>query len=368
MPLAGTKQQHISEPATLASPSPAPPITPTAVLSDFEQICVALPVSGALIAVRELAGLRCTVSFGKAPRVGLQLAPDSSLAFECLETGEVALSEDAHIDPRIDSAEAARVGFRSAIAAPIRAQASVIGLIEIFCPEPSAFSPETIAQLERLANSFAALMIFDAANGGQPIVGGPLDHPIVLPNLSSDHESLGSVELPLSSPSPSPAPKSIDQPYNVEEIREPKGAPGIKALARECWETGIANPTGAHPVTAPKSGAFVAYAPTTATQATQRITGLRPKLQELSATVATKFATFWGKVAGLTGHQSATAATAQLLSDRPTPARVWLIAGVLLLAISLLFLFLLRGLTSGADPSDESLNRHILRTLDSFAA
>jgi hypothetical protein len=356
MPLAGTKQQHISEPATLASPSRALPITPTRVLSDFEQICVALPVSGALIAERELAGLRCTVSFGKAPRVGLQLAPDSSLAFECLETGEVALSEDAQIDPRIDSAEATRVGFRSAIAVPIRAQASVIGLIEIFCSEPSAFSPETIAQLERLANSFAALMIVDAANGGQPIVGGPLDHPIVLPNLSSDNESLGSVELPLSSLSPSPALKSIDQPYNVEEIREPKGAPGIKALARERWEapapaaTGIANPTGAHPVTAAKSGALVAYAPTTATQppSTQRITGLRPKLQELSATVATKFAMSWGKVAGLTGHQSATAATARLLSDRPTPTRVWLIAGVLLLAISLLFLFLLRGLTSGA--------------------
>ena len=240
MPLAGTKQQHISEPATLASPSRALPITPARVLSDFEQICEALPVSGALIAERELAGLRCTVSFGKAPRVGLQLAPDSSLAFECLETGEVALSEDAHIDPRIDSAEATRVGFRSAIAVPIRAQASVIGLIEIFCSEPSAFSPETIAQLERLANSFAALMIFDAANGGQPIVGGPLDHSIVLPNLSSDNESLGSVELPLSSPSPSPAPKSIDQPYNVEEIREPKGAPGIKALARE--QRGCASP------------------------------------------------------------------------------------------------------------------------------
>ena len=56
MPLAGTKQQHISEPATLASPSRALPITPTAVLSDFEQICVALPVSGALIAV----GAVCT--------------------------------------------------------------------------------------------------------------------------------------------------------------------------------------------------------------------------------------------------------------------------------------------------------------------
>ena len=172
MPLAGTKQQHISEPATLASPSRALLITPTAVLSDFEQMCVALPVSGALIAVRELVGLRCTVSFGKAPRVGLQLAPDSSLAFECLETGEVALSEDAHIDPRIDLAEATRVGFRSAIAVPIRAQASVIGLIEIFCSEPSAFSPETIAQLVGAEQSACGRQRRDAAghDGGSPPV------------------------------------------------------------------------------------------------------------------------------------------------------------------------------------------------------
>jgi hypothetical protein len=41
-------------------------ITPGAVLSDFEQMCVAMSVSGAVIAVRDLAGLRCIVSFGNA--------------------------------------------------------------------------------------------------------------------------------------------------------------------------------------------------------------------------------------------------------------------------------------------------------------
>jgi hypothetical protein len=376
MPAAGTKQLQIAEPATLASPSSAPTITPASVLSDFEQICVALPVSGALIAVREPAGLHCTVSFGKAPRVGSRIAPDSSLAFECLETGEVAISDDAHIDPRIDSAEAARLGFRSAIAAPIRAQAHVVGLVEVFCSEPSAFSPEAIRQLERFADSFAALMIFDAANGGPPLVGGPLDHPVVLPNLGSDQESLGGVELPWHSPSRSPAPKSIDQPYNVAEFQEPEGGPAIKAVASERREpltpaaTKTPNPAGARLVAAPQIPALVAYAPPTATQAssTQRLTGLQSRLQELFATVATKMAMFWGKVDEWTGQPSPGAGTAQLPSDRPTPARVWLIAGLLLLAISLLFLFLLRGITSSADPSDDSLNRQIHRTLDSFAA
>jgi GAF domain len=374
MPAAGTKQLYIPEPATLAPP--APPITHDAVLSDFEQICVSLPVSGALIAVRELAGLRCTVSFGKAPRVGSRLAPDSSLAFECLETGEVALSEDAHFDPRIDSAEAARLGFRSAIAAPIRAQASIVGLIEIFCSEPSAFSPETVAQLERLANFFAALMIDDAANGGQPIVGGPLDHPFVLPNLTSERESLASVAPPMPSPPRSPAPKSIDPSYNVQEFPAPKSAPAITPVARQHREppapaaTTTANPPAAHLVATPQRAAFIACAPATATQPaiTQPATGLRSKLQELSAIVATKITMFLAKVDEWTGQPNPTAATAQLPSDRPIPARVWLIAGVLLLAISLLCLFLLRGITSSADPSDDESLNQIHRTLGSFAA
>jgi hypothetical protein len=372
MPAAGTKQLQTAEPATLASSSPAPTITPAAVLSDFEQICVALPVSGALIAVRELAGLHCTVSFGKAPRVGSQIAPDSSLAFECLETGEVAISDDAQIDPRIDSAEAARLGFRSAIAAPIRAQASIVGLVEIFCSEPSAFSPEAIRQLERFADSFAALMIFDAANGGQPLVGGALDHPFVLPNLGSGQESQRGVELPGPSPSRSPAPKLIDQPYNLED-REAKSAPPIKVVASERREplkppaAETANPVGAHLAAATQISPFVAastLASATQPPVSQRLTGLRSRLQEFSATVATKIAMFWGKLDEWTGPPSPAAGTAQLPSDRPTPARVWLVAGLLLLVILLLFLFLLRGITSSEDPSDESRNHQIQRTLD----
>ena len=375
MPAAGTKQLQTPELATLASPSSASTITPTAVLSDFEQICVALPVSGALIAIRELVGLRCTVSFGKAPRVGSRFAPASSLSFECLETGEVALSEDVLFDPRIDSTAAARLGIRSAIAAPIRVQANVVGLIEIFCSEPSAFSPETVARLERLVNSFAALMIFEAANGGQHLVGGPLDRPIVLPNPGSDPESLGGIEQSLSLPFRSPTPKSIDQPYGVAEFREPEGASEIKVASQRREPlppaaTQTVNPTGARLVAAQKGPAVVACAPATKKQPSieERIIGVKLRFQKLCAPVTTKIAVFLGKIDEWTSPQSPTTGTAQLPSDRPTPARVWLIAGVLLLAISLLFLFLLRGITSSEDPSDDSLNRQIHRTLDSFTA
>jgi hypothetical protein len=187
MPGAGTKQQT-SEPALSIPTAGEQHITPGAVLSDFEQICVAMPASGAIIAVRELAGLQCTVSFGNAPAVSSRLPMDSALTRQCIEAGEVLVCEDTERDPRIHPSVAKGLSFRSAVAVPIQAQGSVVGLIEVFCSQPSAIDLTEVAELVDVAKSFAALMIFDADNGGQPIVGGSLEHPVALPRLIADHE------------------------------------------------------------------------------------------------------------------------------------------------------------------------------------
>jgi hypothetical protein len=163
------------------------------------------------------------------------------------------LCEDAESDPRVPPSIATRWSFRSAVAVPIQVQGGVVGLIEVFCSQPSAIHPTTVAGLKGVARSFAALMIFDAGYGGQPIVGGSLECPIVLPSLIADEEP-----------------------------------------------TLVANP-GAE-------------------------AGEERRSQEISPTVAP---------------------TTQLLSDKPTPTRVWVIAAALFLGISLLLLFLLRSAYHG---------------------
>src|SRR5215475_9703821 len=109
MPGAGAKRQASDESAELTSVTQETSVTPDAVLSDFGQICVGLSVSGALIAVRELTGLRCTVSFGNAPNVGSRLAGDAAFTMRCVETAEVVLCEDATTDLRIGPLVAARL-------------------------------------------------------------------------------------------------------------------------------------------------------------------------------------------------------------------------------------------------------------------
>jgi hypothetical protein len=187
MPGPGTKQQRSESTNPIATVGDLQ-ITPGAVISDFEQMCLAMSATGAVIAVRDLAGIRCTVSFGDAPAVGSRLPTDSAFTRQCIETGEVALCEDAEKDPRIHPSVATRLSFRSAVAVPIQAQGSVVGLIEVFCSRPFGIYPTAIAGLKGVAKSFAALMTFDAGNGGQPIVGGSLERPIVLPGLIADQE------------------------------------------------------------------------------------------------------------------------------------------------------------------------------------
>jgi hypothetical protein len=247
VPEAGKKQQ-LSEPRTPIATHEHLQVTPAAVMSDFGNMCIAMSASGAVVAIRDLAGMRCTVSFGNAPAVGSRLATDSVFISQCVETGEVVLCEDAESDSRMDPSVATHFAFHSAVAVPVQVQETVVGLIEVFCSEPSAISPTAIAGLQKVAKSFASLMIFDAAYGGPSLVGGALESPIVLPT-------------PI-----------------VEQKPTTVANPGAKTIAHA--------EKRAIPRTAP--------------------------------------------------------ATLQLPSDKPTPARVWLIAAALLVGLSLLFLFLFR--------------------------
>ena len=186
MPGAGTKRQE-SEPAANAATSEYMQKSPSMVLSEFGQLCVTLPVSAAAIAVRDLAGLRCTVSFGNAPAVSSRL-PEGGLANRCIETAEVVVYEDSGSTPSVTTSAKAGAGVRSAVVAPIRAQGNVVGVVQVSSTQTSAFSVDTIAELQKIAGDLAALMIFDAANGGEPLVGGALAEPTVLSDTSAEPE------------------------------------------------------------------------------------------------------------------------------------------------------------------------------------
>ncbi len=130
-------------------------------MSAFEQICLSIPASGALIAVRDTAGLHSVGSLGDAPEVGSRLPADFGMALECLETGSVVFHDLANEAQRVLCVGMSTEGvsqIRSAVALPMRANNVIVGLIAVFSHRESSIQPRDIKALARIADFWGPLM------------------------------------------------------------------------------------------------------------------------------------------------------------------------------------------------------------------
>jgi WD40 repeat protein len=146
-----------------------------------EQICSAMSASGVVLAVRDPEGVRCLASAGDAPAVGSRLQPDSTFTRACLESGEVVLCEDAENDSRIHRSVAKSLNLRSAVAVPIKANGSVLGVIEVFSSRPSDIYPTDVPALEEFAELFAAIIGPVSTPNAHPVL-----HDSTLPSTQAE--------------------------------------------------------------------------------------------------------------------------------------------------------------------------------------
>jgi hypothetical protein len=135
----------------------------------IEQICAAMSASGAVVAFRDLEGIRCVASAGDAPAVGSRLQSNSNFTRECIATGEVVLCEDTENDSRIQPSIARSLNLRSAVAVPIQVKGSVVGMIEVFSTRPSDIYATDVAVLKQFANLFAFMMAPATPSGTQTV-------------------------------------------------------------------------------------------------------------------------------------------------------------------------------------------------------
>jgi putative methionine-R-sulfoxide reductase with GAF domain len=107
--------------------------------------------TGAAIALTEGSNMTCRASAGDAPGVGARFSIGSGFSGECVRTGQLLRCDDSETDPMVDRESCRLLGIRSMIAVPIRWEDAVIGLLEVFSPEPYAFSTNDPIVLQRLA-------------------------------------------------------------------------------------------------------------------------------------------------------------------------------------------------------------------------
>jgi WD40 repeat protein len=133
--------------------------SPSATVASLVELARSLTSGdGAAVALCDGQGVICLASTGIAPEVGSRPEPDARLTWECLETGRVIICENAETDSRVPPSSALSLRLRSALAIPIPAHDSVLGVLEVFSSRPSAFDSAHIAALEGIASSLALVL------------------------------------------------------------------------------------------------------------------------------------------------------------------------------------------------------------------
>jgi GAF domain-containing protein len=108
--------------------------------------------TGAAIALTQGSSMICRASAGPdSPGLGARFSVGTGFSGECVRTGQLLRCDDSETDPSVDRESCRQLGIRSMIAAPIRWDDAVIGLLEVFSPEPYAFGSNDPITLKRLA-------------------------------------------------------------------------------------------------------------------------------------------------------------------------------------------------------------------------
>jgi GAF domain-containing protein/Sel1 repeat-containing protein len=113
--------------------------------------------SGAAIALSQGIEMICVASAGsQAPPLDSRLQAGSGFSGECVRTGKLMRCDDSEENALVDRESCRALGIRSMIAAPIRRNGSVVGLLEVFSPRPMGLDGDAETVLTHLCETAMA--------------------------------------------------------------------------------------------------------------------------------------------------------------------------------------------------------------------
>jgi len=123
--------------------------------------------SGAAIGLTQKRAIVCRANMGaNVPPIGTPLDVSCGFSGECVRSGKTLRCDDAENDSRVDAESCRQLGIRSLLAAPIRYERDVIGLLEVFSDVSFAFDEGDVAVVERLSQTVLLAMSQGFSLGG----------------------------------------------------------------------------------------------------------------------------------------------------------------------------------------------------------
>jgi putative methionine-R-sulfoxide reductase with GAF domain len=90
-----------------------------------------------------------------SPELGARLDVNSGFSGECIRLGKAIACDDTEYDSRVDRKSCRALGIRSIVACPVKRREEIIGILEVFSPEPAAFWENDITVLQKLTRYIA---------------------------------------------------------------------------------------------------------------------------------------------------------------------------------------------------------------------
>jgi hypothetical protein len=110
--------------------------------------------SSSAIALAHREGVVCRASVGEQTlRIGTKLDVTAGLSGECFREGKTLRCDDSELDTRVDLASCRKLGVRSILAAPIRYERLILGVLVVFASNPFTFDEGDVAVAESLAHA-----------------------------------------------------------------------------------------------------------------------------------------------------------------------------------------------------------------------
>jgi GAF domain-containing protein/PilZ domain-containing protein len=110
--------------------------------------------TGAAVALVCENGLTCRAIAGTTvPEIGAQIDANTGFTGECIRAACPLRCDDAEFDARVNPEACRSIGIRSILAAPVLYERDIVGLLEVFSTQASAFDDGDLAVVERLAQT-----------------------------------------------------------------------------------------------------------------------------------------------------------------------------------------------------------------------
>ena len=196
--------------STLPISNQLPPVSPDLLNDIVERARSAANAGGAAIALRCGDDIVCLAETGSgAPSVGVRLNLDSGLSGACAQSRTFQRCDDTETDARVDPDLCRRLGIRSILVFPILRRDALLGIVEVFSPDPHAFGDREVQALASVSRTIGYILDSSetpAAPPGSEEISpeAALDASVPAPETVTHDEPLasaaGEAELPLTVP------------------------------------------------------------------------------------------------------------------------------------------------------------------------